>query len=150
MIETERLRIHVASREEMEIFIAGQTVPDLKEAYGEMLQGSLDHPDEWDWYAIWMLEFKDGRHLGELCFRGIASNGSVEIGFGIDSAYRDNGYATEAVSAVVSWALQQKGVARVEAETNPKNFASQHVLINCGFVFAGITGTEGPRFIRSR
>ena len=147
MLETKRLKIRIASREEMERFIAEQTVPELKQAYGEMLRGCLDHPDQWAWYAIRMIGLKDGTHVGELSFKGLAPDGSVEIGYGIMDEYQGKGYATEAVAAAVNWALAQPGVTGVEAETEPENRASQRVLEKCGFVPTGETGEEGPRFI---
>ena len=69
IIETNRLTIHVASEQEMTAHIAGQTDEILIQAYKEMLQGCLDHPEEWNWYAIWMIELKDGTHIGDLCFK---------------------------------------------------------------------------------
>ena len=150
MIETKRLKVYAASRDAMEKFMESQTVEVLKAAYTEMLDGCLKHPERWEWYAIWMIELKDGTHIGELCFKGIDSTGSVEIGYGVSGKYEGHGYATEAVAAVVTWALQQPDVTRVEAETEPENIASQRVLEKCGFVVNGAVGKEGPRFIRIR
>ena len=147
MIETERLIIYAASRNEMEKFIEMQTVEILKKAYTEMLEGCLKHKEQWEWYAIWMIELKDGTHIGELSFKGLDSCGTAEIGYGISSAYEGKGYATEAVIAVVHWASQQTGVNHIEAETEPENIASQRVLEKCGFVANGIVGKEGPRFV---
>ena len=124
-----------------------QTDEILKAAYTEMLEGCLKHPEQWKWYAIWMIELKDGTHIGELCFKGIDSNGSVEIGYGISEAYEGNGYGTEAVLVVVHWAIEQKEVTRIEAETEPENIASQRVLEKCGFIADGTMGKEGPRFV---
>ena len=149
IIETKRLRLYTASRDEMLRYIAEQSDDILKTAYQEMLQGCLDHPDQWEWYSIWMIELKDGTHVGDLCFKGFNADGSVEIGYGIKKEQQGKGYATEAVNAAVIWALQQPGVTRVEAETEPDNSASQRVLEKCGFVPSGIIGEEGPRFIRS-
>ena len=84
MIETKRLKIYAVSKEQMEAFIAVQSVVVLKAAYTEMLNGCLAHPDQWEWYAIWMIELKDCTHIGELCFKGIDESGSAEIGYGID------------------------------------------------------------------
>lgn len=78
MIETNRLKIFVASEEQMKKFIDSQTVDELKVAYNEMLNGSLTHKDKWEWYAIWMIELKDGTHVGELCFKGISKDGVAE------------------------------------------------------------------------
>jgi ribosomal-protein-alanine N-acetyltransferase len=146
MIETERLRIYPASQDEMARFIETQTDEKLIAAYKEMLQGCLAHPQEWDWYAIWFIELKSGTHVGDLSFKGLCADGSVEIGYGISEENRGRGYATEAVDAAAKWALTQPGVCRVEAETAPDNRASQRVLEKCGFVPSGIVGEEGPRF----
>ena len=149
MIETERLKIHIAYQEEMVRFINRQTDEILITAYREMLQGCLEHPQDWEWYAIWMIERKDGTHIGDLCFKGFNADGMVEIGYGILEEYQGFGYATEAVDAAVRWAMEQPGVTRVEAETEPDNKASQRVLEKCGFVPTGIVGEEGPRFARA-
>lgn len=150
MIETQRLTLVVATRGEMEQIIAATEEDELKQAYREMLQGCLDHPEQWDWYAIWLITRKDGTHIGDLSFKGLHPDGSVEIGYGIDPAFWGNGYATEAVDAAVRWALEQPGVIRVEAETDPHNSASQRVLEKCGFLPSGTTGEEGPRFVRRK
>ena len=44
--------------------------------------------------------------------------------------------------------MNQAGVLRVEAETEPYNKASQRVLAKCGFVPNGIIGEEGPRYVK--
>ena len=148
MIETKRLKIYAASREQMEAFIAAQSVDVLKEAYTEMLNGCLAHPDQWEWYAIWMIESKDGTHIGELCFKGLSEDGIAEIGYGIAEDYQGCGYATEAVSALADWALTQPGVTCVTAETEESNIASKRVLEKSGFAPTGRMGEEGPLFVR--
>ena len=148
-LNTERLIIYTALREEMQEIIDEQNDDMLKKAYREMLQGALDHPDQWEWYAIWIIERKDGAKVGNLCFKGLNGDGSVEIGYGISAEYQGRGYATEAVDAAVSWALRLPEVRRVEAETEPDNKASQRVLEKCGFIPAGTTGEEGPRFVKT-
>ena len=150
MIETSRLRIYAASQIEMERFIQSQNIDVLKAAYQEMLEGCLQHPQEWEWYAIWMIELQNGTHIGELCFKGIDANGISEIGYGILPEYQRKGYATEAVNAVVEWAFQSGNVVSVEAETEEDNVASKRVLEKCGFVLNGKFGEEGPRYSFTR
>ena len=115
-----------------------------------MLGGCLNNPGQWEWYAIWMIELKDGTHIGELCFKGLAPNGIAEIGYGICEEYQNNDYATEAVKAAVEWALHEPNVIAVEAETELENAASRRVLEKCGFVPNGEIGEEGPRYTVSR
>ena len=150
ILETERLNIRATSREEMSRYIESETDEILRTAYREMLQGCLDHPDEWAWYAIWTIDLKDGTHVGDLSFKGLNANGMVEIGYGVREELRGCGFATEAVGAATAWALRQPGVLRVEAETEPDALASQRVLQKCGFAPSGAVGDEGPRFVRIR
>ena len=129
----------------MRDFIAAQE--PLREAYTEMLNGAIAHPSERAWYAMWIIELRDGTHIGELCFKGKSPDGSVEIGYGIAEDYRCRGYATEAVSAVAAWARRQEGVSRVEAEAEEDNTASLRVLEKAWFIPTGERGEEGPRFV---
>jgi len=148
MIKTKRMNIRILSDDEMREMIKNENDEEMKKAYGEMLQGCLDHPEQRQWYAVWMMEDFLGTYIGDLCFKGLDENGSVEIGYGISPEYWGNGYATEAVRAVVEWAEKQEGVNHIEAETAPDNKASQRVLEKCGFFPTGKTGEEGPRYIR--
>ena len=146
MIETKRLKLYPANQEQMRSFIASQTNDVLKSAYKEMLDNSLKFPDFWEWYAIWMIELKNGTHIGEFCFKGLNSKGIAEIGYGILEEFQNKGYATEAVKAALNWAFQNKKVTAIEAETEVTNLSSLRVLEKCGFVANGIIGEEGPRF----
>lgn len=150
MIETKRLRLYAASQEQMTAFIAAQSDEVLKAAYTEMQNGCLTHPDQWEWYAIWMMDLKDGTHIGELCFKGVTEKGAAEIGYGVAEDYQGRGYATEAVSALTDWALSQPSVTCVVAETEASNIASQRVLGKAGFVPTGEVGEEGPLFVRKK
>ena len=142
-METERLKIYTATKEQMEAFIAAQTEDVLKAAYTEMLNGCLSHPDQWEWYAIRMIELKDGTHIGELCFKGVDESGSTEIGYGIAEPYRGHGYAAEAVKAAADLALKQEAINSVTAEVERENTASVRVLEKSGFVRTDKVGNEG-------
>ena len=150
MIRTERLCIYPASWKQMDTMIASEQDEELKKAYTEMLEGCLRHPDQWDWYAIWMIELKDCTHIGELCFKGIDEFGSTEIGYGIADEYQDYGYATEAVTDAVSWALRQNKINCVSAEVDKENIASIRVLEKSGFEPTGRIGEEGLLYIRRK
>ncbi len=149
MIKTKRVTIYPASNEEMESLISNQTVPDLKEAYQEMLDGCRKYPDKREWYAIWNIEPNDKSKavVGNLSFKGLGTDGILEIGYGMNSKYEGQGLMTEAVSAVVRWASSQKGVKLIEAETEESNIASKRVLEKAGFIPNGKMGTEGPRYV---
>ncbi len=150
MIKSKRLTMHPATKEEMERMIAVERDEELKSAYQEMLDGCITHPDEWNFYAVWIIENQAGTAVGDFCFKGICANGATEIGYGIYEPYQGQVYATEAVDTAVKWAFSQQGITAVEAEADVNNFASIRVLEKCGFVPTGKVGEEGPRFERKK
>ena len=84
-------------------------------------------------------------HRGRL-FQGASCQRTARDRLRAGKAFRGRGFATEAVRALCQWALSRPGVQAVEAETEPGNAASQHVLQKNGFLPMGILGAEGPRF----
>ena len=148
MLEADRLVIYAASEKEMNAIIEAERDAELREAYREMLEGSLAHPEDWGWYAMWLIIRKDGRQIGNLSFKGCPEEGVVELGYGIAEEFRGLGYATEAVETILEWAFDQPDVQRVAAETAHENLASRRVLEKCGFRPTGTVGREGPRYIR--
>jgi hypothetical protein len=86
------------------------------------------------WYTYWLLVIA-GENLGAglAGFKGEPNGeGEVEIGYGIDSAHRNRGYTTEAVRALIAWALAQPTCRSVVAETRKGNGASGRVLAKVG------------------
>ena len=146
--ETERLIIYPISDNEIRSLIDETKDVELKKAYGEMLQGCLNEPENRIWYTVWFITLKNEPEaaVGDICFKGLGADGRVEIGYGLREGFCGNGYMTEAVKSVCKWALAQEGVTCVEAETAPENAASQRVLTNCGFFPTGTIGEEGPIF----
>lgn len=148
-VKTERLNIYPLSDSEMENMIVIELDTDIKKAYSEMLDGCKQKPEKRIWYAVWNMQLNDetNRSVGDLCFKGLNSNGMVEIGYGIKKEYEGLGYMTETVIAMARWASEQIGVKYVEAEAKPDNKASQRVLEKAGFHLNGMMGVEGPKFI---
>lgn len=147
VIKTKRLLITLATAEEMRALIANEPDEGMKIAYGEMLTLSEAYPNERHWYGAWHIKLNSGERVGDLCFKGLSDDGTVEIGCGLLPEHWGQGYATEAVQSMVTWASRQTGVRRIEGETEPDNRPSQRVLEKCGFVPTGEMGEEGPRFV---
>jgi [ribosomal protein S5]-alanine N-acetyltransferase len=59
--------------------------------------------------------------------------GTVEIGYWLVERARGRGLGSRAVGLVARWAVQDAGLARVEALVEPENIASQRVLEKGGF-----------------
>ena len=73
------------------------------------------------------------RIVGTIGFHGPPNPaGSVTVGYGLAPGARGQGYATEALRAVVAWALAQPEVVVVEADTTHANLPSQRVMERAG------------------
>ena len=91
MISTARLNIEVASDDEMRLLIEKQTSEEMKAAYGEMLAGCMENPEQRQWYAVWVIRLKSGETIGDYCFKGLLADGCTEIGYGIEPDYWGKG-----------------------------------------------------------
>jgi RimJ/RimL family protein N-acetyltransferase len=63
--------------------------------------------------------------------------GMVEIGYGVDPAYRRLGYARAALEALLARAAREPGVRTVRVTISPDNAASLAVIEPYGFVEVG-------------
>ena len=61
----------------------------------------------------------------------------LNLGYVLSPAYWGQGYMTEAVRAVIGWALAQPGIWRVEATTDTENIGSQRVMQKAGMICEG-------------
>ena len=135
----------LASREEFAAEISAE-VPDEwpPELYDSpsmryALQ-QLRDPSEHGWSLWYLLSKKHDppRVIGICGFKGKPDRtGSVEIGYSVLRQYRIQGYATEAVARLVTWAFSHQNVAEVTAETFPHLRQSIRVMEKNGFTFRG-------------
>lgn len=108
-----------ASREEALDFIRSQQ------------QISLDVPDSWLQLAIRRSD--DGSLIGDLGLHlPQDAEGSYEFGVTIAPAHQGNGYAREAVHALLDFLFRTLGAHRVHASIDPRNVASGALLRSLG------------------
>ncbi len=153
-IETERLYLHPLTYEQLKLYLQNdgslekelgigwkyrEIHPELKEALENTLLPSVANNVNYHFFTLWTMISKEHNcMIGDLCFKGApCEDGSVEIGYGIYPAFEKRGFITEAVEVLCHWALKQKYVRSVKAETDKENIASQKVLQKNGFVFMG-------------
>lgn len=91
-------------------------------------------------FGYWLFELKDSaQFVGEGGFadfkREIAPSmqSDPELGFALASRFHGKGYATEAVSAILSWGDRHLPSERTVCLINPENAASQRVVEKCGY-----------------
>jgi RimJ/RimL family protein N-acetyltransferase len=83
----------------------------------------------------------DGNVIGDAGFMGPPdATGAVSIGCAIIEDARGQGYATEALRALLEWARAQSGLTCVLADTTRSNLASQRLLERVGMHRIGEDG----------
>jgi len=94
------------------------------------------------WGVYQMVRKADGRVVGGLGFLtgGPDPRGHVQVAFSVPASERGQGYAAEAVGALVAWARRQPGVTRVLAETAGTNTPALAVYEAAGMRRAGADG----------
>lgn len=86
---------------------------------------------------------EDGRVIGDAGPKGpVDGVGRVEIGYGLAAPFRERGYGTEAVRALVDWLAGQPGVSEVIAEVEVGNEASRRLLERLGFRLVDTVGAS--------
>ncbi|WP_231626765.1 GNAT family N-acetyltransferase [Streptomyces apocyni] len=91
----------------------------------------------WGMYAL--VRTDDGLALGGMGFHGPPLDGRVEIGYDLVPAAQGQGYATEALRALSTWALATPTVTVIVAHTEHANTASQAVLERAGYTRTATT-----------
>ena len=105
-------------------------LPDLLDVLP--VQASSSPEDER--YGVWVIvERESSTVVGDIGFFGPPdAAGVLEVGYSIVPDRRRRGYASEAASALVTWALDQPGVEAVVAACDADNAASIPTLDRVG------------------
>lgn len=107
----------------------------VRQALRVKKQRLIDAPSiEFPWHTYWLMVISSQPFgAGLIGFKGVPDkNGEVEIGYGIDTAWRNQGYTTEATRRMIDWALQQSDCLAVTAWSDKGNKASARVLQKAG------------------
>lgn len=84
-------------------------------------------------YGVWLIiRTEDSTLVGDLGFRGKSDNETLEIGYEILAAYRNEGYASEATEALVDFAFRQLAAKKIIAHTPCDNTPSIRILEKIG------------------
>ena len=100
------------------------------------------YPGKQDLFAIRLKE--TGRLIGIILYFDEKED-SCEIGYGIGSAFWNQGYATEAVRRFQEYLFREKGMRTVYASFFTGNDASRRVMEKCGMTFDRFSEKERKR-----
>ena len=104
--------------------------------------------DPGPWCDGMVVRREDRLAVGSMGFKSAPdATGTVEIGYAVNRSLWGRGYATEAVEAIVAWALTRSEVRRVTAECLESNPGSARVLEKSGFQRVGRRPSEGGELL---
>ena len=147
-LQTERLTIRMLGRDDVTAFTHYRKLPDVAhyqnwpmpytrdlahELADEMETLGGPSADRWVQLA---LEAAGGM-VGDVAVWLDADSSLAMIGYTVDPDFQGQGYAVEAVEAVIAWLFRRKHVHRIAATIDPRNLASARVLERCGFEYVG-------------
>jgi RimJ/RimL family protein N-acetyltransferase len=158
-LETERLRLRGHCPEDFADCTALWGDPEVTRYIGgkplsaeEVWARMLRYAGHWNWmkYGYWVMEEKSsGKFAGEVGFADYQREldppiaGMPEIGWALGSSFQGQGYATEAVRAVVAWGDAQFETDRTVCLIRPENIASIRVAEKCGYRIVGRPAYKG-------
>lgn len=90
---------------------------------------------DYPWFSYWLIYIREAHFgAGLIGFKGIPPHpADVEIGYGIDPAFQNHGYMTEALRALTRWAFSDPRCTGIYAPVHITNPASSKVLEKAGF-----------------
>jgi RimJ/RimL family protein N-acetyltransferase len=146
-VRTARLELHPIDVTEGERIVARISGPDDAwasdfpfegdvGAVGGFLRATAANGEQRPFGFYRITRLADGRAVGGIGFKGQPAGSCVEIGYGLAPSARGNGYAAEAVVALLALAADH-GVSKVIADTALDNIASQRTLLRAGFRLVG-------------
>lgn len=147
---TTRLVLRPIRDEDVAAVVAGRRLPHWandfprgdREIAGLLAQAGMPSGADRAFGHRAVVERSTGDVIGGVGFFGPPTAGVVEIGYGIVESRRNQGCATEAVRAMIHFALGHPEVAQVKASVEAANVASVRVLQKVGMVLAAHDGAE--------
>ena len=129
--EDARFTLALMSDPDFHRYIGDRGVRTVEDARNYNLRGPIamyrDHG-----FGMLRVELKDGTAIGQCGLLKRDGLDDVDIGFAFLPEYRGQGYALEAVQAVMQWGETGLGLARIVAIATPDNRASIGLLERLG------------------
>ena len=108
-----------------------------QQVVGDM--AAMDGPCEGEWWMLAVTDFETDEVLGDLALFMSNEARTAEVGYTFAAEHWGNGYAVEAIGALVARLFETFGVTRVSGKLHPDNHPSAMVLERTGFLFEGHT-----------
>ena len=117
------------------------TTPVTRDYAETLIAGSMtmEGPENDEWWMAAVTDRETGEVYGDISLKLTWDSHCAEVGYNFGSRHWGNGYAVEAVGAVVDYLFETLQVTRAFATPHPENLASSMVLERTGFLHEGHT-----------
>jgi RimJ/RimL family protein N-acetyltransferase len=143
MLEGRNVNLRIIEKEDLSIVKEWVNDPEVMGEYEPILQETLadlekeyDKLTEGQWFFV---EKKDGSKIGYVAHFLSGEGKLTSLGYSLIPSERGKGYGSEAIQIMVDYLFLSKNIIRIQAETDPRNIASQKALEKAGFKKEGIT-----------
>jgi ribosomal-protein-alanine N-acetyltransferase len=139
LLEGKNVNLRIMEKEDLPLFAEWFNKPEVFGEYNPLRQMSrtdaeklLENPNE---LKPFIIEKKDGSKIGFIAHFYVlhVAGKQLEIGYSLVPSERGKGCCTEAVKIMVDHLFLSKDIGRIQAQTDPRNVASQKVLEKVGF-----------------
>jgi RimJ/RimL family protein N-acetyltransferase len=157
MIETDRLILREMRDEDAEPLLAIFSDPIAMEYFGNTfgrermnawVQSNADHRAKHGFSLLTVVLKDGGEVIGDCGLETTEIDGDLVVGVGFDFVRRhwNNGYATEAASAVLDHGFIDYGFPKISAWIDPENAASQRVAEKIGMTREKLVPRGGKHY----
>jgi RimJ/RimL family protein N-acetyltransferase len=130
-----------AARQDIDAQVPVWLAEDMQDFLEYRLAQLREDPSVHGWLgrAMVLTEADDSRHIvGSIGFHGPPDDeGKLEIGYRVDPAYRNRGFARESATAMYRWAHERHGISTFVASVSPDNIPSLNLIEEYGYVLIG-------------
>ena len=141
MLEGKNVNLRIMEKDDLQLIAEWFSSPEVFGEYNPLHQMSRtdvekmlerENPHEMKPFII---EKKDGGKIGFITHFHVlhVAGKQLEIGYSLVPSERGKGYCTEAAKIMVDYLFLSKDTMRIQAQTDPRNVASQKVLEKIGF-----------------
>lgn len=143
-IETDKLLIRTLEMKDKNKFFQYRSMPEVYQ-YQALRPKDIDEIEEFisknvsicpntrnTWLQLAVC-LKEGKLIGDIGIHFIDDDYQIEIGYTLSPEYQGNGYAVEAVKAVINYTFSVFRKHRITASVDPDNLKSIKLLQKIGF-----------------
>lgn len=148
-LETQRIYLKCIGYDDAEFFLKQFSTDEVNRyLYDAEPCSSLEEAKKWIRFYLeseprnqhrWIMVHKEsGENMGTCGFHcWNREKGEIEMGYDLQPTYWRNGYASEALAAIIKFAADQMKVKKIYAHISVDNIASIRTAVKMGFVKTG-------------